>query len=657
MTDLKKNRENTEYALKIGSQTGSSGDSGCLNKKITLPRTLPRQASNPRVGLKSSAAGHNHTPYTYRPVKVVGSGSFGVVVHAKIEETGEDVAIKQVRYDSRLHNRELMIMRDLIQSGCDGNSSSGGGTSNPTPVAGNTEGFGSSRPGAPQGDPAHRGESGKPIFPEGGGVKPKVSNAPTTSSPLSTELLSSTSSPSSLASPAAPGSPTGFLLRRHPNIVQLRTYYYSTDPETNEQYVNLVMNYLPTDFFAMKQKYFKRIREGATAKKGGAPRDARRRKSSNANPTALDRSEGDSNSLHHNSGSMLFPLLWTKLILFQLGRALAFLHGKDICHRDIKPANMLIDTETGRLQLCDFGSAKRICRKGVDKNVSYICSRYYRAPELLFGVMHYGCEVDMWSVGCIAAELLREGGHPVFKGITTVDQMAEIFKVLGAPSMSEMYAMNSQSAAAMLQTHRQYGGRGFPSPSIPGSSTAAAASAVGAPTGLPPPPSSTQGISDADGNDGVDGDSFHPAYGLASDYFEHYNVLKVKALAWTHVLHCDAPSTAVKLVSELLRYVPGERLTAVEFVEHAFFDDLFSQPHDDAARETEESPREGHGKNLPWRLPRLENGKTLPIEMFMLTETETHLYSEKFQSKMNREVQRIYAAMQVAGAASTGASR
>lgn len=58
-----------------------------------------------------------------------------------------------------------------------------------------------------------------------------------------------------------------------------------------------------------------------------------------------------------------------------------------ICHRDIKPQNLLIDTETSVLKLCDFGSAKYLVKD--EPNVAYICSRYYRAPELMFGATRY----------------------------------------------------------------------------------------------------------------------------------------------------------------------------------------------------------------------------------------------------------------------------
>lgn len=77
--------------------------------------------------------------------------------------------------------------------------------------------------------------------------------------------------------------------------------------------------------------------------------------------------------------------------MYQLFRSLAYIHALGICHRDIKPQNLLLDPATGVLKLCDFGSAK-ILVPG-EPNVSYICSRYYRAPELIFGSTHYNVSI------------------------------------------------------------------------------------------------------------------------------------------------------------------------------------------------------------------------------------------------------------------------
>jgi glycogen synthase kinase 3 beta len=77
----------------------------------------------------------------------------------------------------------------------------------------------------------------------------------------------------------------------------------------------------------------------------------------------------------------------------------------------------LVDPSNHILKLCDFGSAKRVIKGEV--NVSYICSRYYRAPELIFGATDYSAAIDVWSCGCVIAELLL--GQPLFPGESGVD--------------------------------------------------------------------------------------------------------------------------------------------------------------------------------------------------------------------------------------------
>lgn len=98
-------------------------------------------------------------------------------------------------------------------------------------------------------------------------------------------------------------------------------------------------------------------------------------------------------------------------------RGLAYIHGLGICHRDIKPQNVLVDPRTHVLKFCDFGSAKKLVRG--EPNVSYICSRYYRAPELIFGATDYSNAIDVWSTGCVIAELIL--CQPLFPGESGVD--------------------------------------------------------------------------------------------------------------------------------------------------------------------------------------------------------------------------------------------
>lgn len=88
-----------------------------------------------------------------------------------------------------------------------------------------------------------------------------------------------------------------------------------------------------------------------------------------------------------DTGSLVHTPLNIKLVMYQIFRALSYIHMNGICHRDIKPNNLLFDSETGLMKICDFGSAKQLIRG--ERNVSYICARYYRAPELLFGATDY----------------------------------------------------------------------------------------------------------------------------------------------------------------------------------------------------------------------------------------------------------------------------
>jgi glycogen synthase kinase 3 beta len=90
------------------------------------------------------------------------------------------------------------------------------------------------------------------------------------------------------------------------------------------------------------------------------------------------------------------PRLWTYTDELQLLRSLAYIHSVGICHRDIKPQNLLLNPATGILKLCDFGSAKILIAG--EPNVSYICSRYYRAPELIFGATNYTTNIGQSRV-------------------------------------------------------------------------------------------------------------------------------------------------------------------------------------------------------------------------------------------------------------------
>lgn len=114
---------------------------------------------------------------------------------------------------------------------------------------------------------------------------------------------------------------------------------------------------------------------------------------------------------------------------------LKYLHGLSIMHRDIKPANLLI-TDDGTLKIADFGLA-RIYRKNSPERCysPQVATRFYRAPEILWGASQYGPPIDLWAAGCVFAEMLR--GIPLFSGTTDIEQLALVVRLLGTPDLEQ----------------------------------------------------------------------------------------------------------------------------------------------------------------------------------------------------------------------------
>jgi len=253
-----------------------------------------RDSENLCPNSPSSKAAPRAGSWTYTADKPLGSGSFGVVYRAVVNETGEHVAIKKVLQDKRYKNRELEIIREL----------------------------------------------------------------------------------------------------RHPNVVELKHAFFTSEDKKGETYLNLVMEYCSDTLHRVIRQYYKL--------------------------------------------SKPVPDQLVQLYSYQMCRGCAYIHAVGICHRDIKPQNVLVDGRTDALKLCDFGSAKRLL-KG-ESSVAYISSRYYRAPELIFGATRYGNSIDIWSTACVVAEVML--GQPLFVGENNVSQLVEIIKVLGTPTREQVYAMN-----------------------------------------------------------------------------------------------------------------------------------------------------------------------------------------------------------------------
>lgn len=190
----------------------------------------------------------------------------------------------------------------------------------------------------------------------------------------------------------------------HPNVVCLKYFFDKKSRADGKLYQNLVMECLPLNLQS-EIKYYR-----------------------------------------HSKYTIPYPHM--KAYTFQLARAMLYLHGMNISHRDIKPLNILIDPSTVQLKICDFGSAKQL--EPNQPSVSYICLRYYRAPELIVGCTVYTTKIDIWGLGCVIAEMFL--GKPIFQGQSSEMQLKEISKLLGPPPKTFFFKSNPQYRGNMFST-------------------------------------------------------------------------------------------------------------------------------------------------------------------------------------------------------------
>ncbi|KAJ0173641.1 hypothetical protein K1T71_010790 [Dendrolimus kikuchii] len=133
--------------------------------------------------------------------------------------------------------------------------------------------------------------------------------------------------------------------------------------------------------------------------------------------------------LHHNQQELTLPRV--KSYAQMLLKGTRYMHAHYVMHRDLKPANLLINHE-GILKIADLGLARLYWPNGGRPYSHQVATRWYRAPELLYGARYYTEKVDLWAVGCIIAEMITK--QPLFAGESDIEQLAIVLQHLGTPT-------------------------------------------------------------------------------------------------------------------------------------------------------------------------------------------------------------------------------
>lgn len=153
--------------------------------------------------------------------------------------------------------------------------------------------------------------------------------------------------------------------------------------------------------------------------------------------TSLLRGEEELNESHY------------QYFVYQVLKGLKFMHTASIVHRDLKPRNLLIDANCD-LKICDFGLARPMIERTKEGGMTdYVATRWYRAPELLLGEIHYTPAVDIWSVGCILAEILTR--KPFLPASNTKEQLELICETIEMPDISKIENLSEETTTLLAK--------------------------------------------------------------------------------------------------------------------------------------------------------------------------------------------------------------
>jgi len=134
-----------------------------------------------------------------------------------------------------------------------------------------------------------------------------------------------------------------------------------------------------------------------------------------------------------------------QFLVYQIIRGMKYVHSAGIIHRDLKPSNIAVN-EDCELKILDFGLA----RPTETEMTGYVATRWYRAPEIMLNWMHYNQTVDVWSVGCIMAEMLT--GRTLFPGTDHIDQLTRILQLCGTPEQETLNKITSEEARNYIRS-------------------------------------------------------------------------------------------------------------------------------------------------------------------------------------------------------------